>query len=59
MIGALAMNYVVSLEPKTLLKLKERIHSLKRVSTLISESGEIQRVQFFKTQRETVNTLTT
>jgi len=57
MISAFSLNYVVSLETETLKKMKERIHFMKRVSTLISESGEMQRIQFFKTQREIVNTL--
>lgn len=57
MIGAFSFNYVVSLEKKTLMKMKEQIHSMKRVSSLISESGEIQRIQFFKTQREVIDTL--
>ncbi|MDR2956348.1 MAG: hypothetical protein LBV43_14845 [Prevotella sp.] len=57
MIGVFSLNYVVSLETKTLQKVKERINSLKRVSTLISESGEVQRTQFFKTQRELISSL--
>ena len=57
MIGAFAMNYVVSLETESLQRMKNRIHSLKRVSTLISESGEIQRIQFFKTQHEHIDNL--
>lgn len=36
---------------------KSWIQSLKRYSTLISESGEIQRTQFFKKQREYVKEL--
>lgn len=57
MIGAFTMNYVVSLDTNSLLRMKDRIHSLKRVSTLISESGEIQRIQFFKVQHELIDTL--
>ena len=37
--------------------LKEWIQSLKRYSTLISQSGEIQRMIFFTKQREIVDTL--
>ena len=37
--------------------LKEWIQSLKKFSTLISESGEMQRIQFFKQQREIIDTL--
>ncbi len=36
---------------------KEWIQSLKRYSTLISQSGEIQRMIFFTKQREIVDTL--
>lgn len=57
MIGAFAMNYVVSLDSKSLDRMKNRILSLKRVSTLISESGEIQRIQFFKNQHDIVDSL--
>ncbi|MDU1891466.1 MAG: hypothetical protein E6767_12325 [Dysgonomonas sp.] len=57
MINAFALNYVVALDKQTLTRVKERVHSLKRLSTLISESGEIQRMQFFKKQRELVSSL--
>jgi len=57
MIGAFTMNYIVSLDSNSLLRMKDRVHSLKRVSTLISESGEIQRIQFFKAQHELVDNL--
>ncbi|MCC8143284.1 MAG: hypothetical protein LUD02_12515 [Tannerellaceae bacterium] len=36
---------------------KEWILSLRRYSTLISQSGEIQRMIFFNKQREIINTL--
>ena len=36
---------------------KEWIHSLKKFSTLISQSGEMQRIKFFKMQREIVEGL--
>lgn len=57
MVSAFTFNYVVSLEAQTLARVKEAIISMKRVSTLISESGEIQRIKFFKTQREIIDTL--
>ncbi len=37
--------------------LKDWIQSLKKFSTMISESGEMQRIQFFNRQREIINTL--
>jgi hypothetical protein len=54
---AFTLNSVVSLDTTTFYRLKTWIDSLKRLSTLISESGEMQRVKFFKEQRELVNTL--
>jgi len=54
---AFTLNSVVSLDTSTFYRLKTWIDSLKRLSTLISESGEMQRVKFFKEQRELVNTL--
>ncbi|WP_029904542.1 hypothetical protein [Prevotella sp. 10(H)] len=57
MISAFALNYLVALDERTLIRMKERIQSLKRVSTLISESGEEQRIRFLKAQRQAVNTL--
>jgi hypothetical protein len=57
MVSIFAPNYAVALDEKTLQKVKERIQYLKRVSTLISESGEIQRIQFFKEQYKLIETL--
>lgn len=57
MINAFALNYLVALDKRTLDKIKERVQSLKRVSTLISESGEEQRLRFLRAQREIVSTL--
>lgn len=37
--------------------IKEWIQSLKKFSTLISESGEIQRIHFFQQQRDIINTI--
>ena len=56
-IKAFTLNAVVSLDESTCERLKTWIDSLKRLSTLISESGEMQRVKFFKEQRELVNSL--
>jgi len=57
MVGAFTLNYLFSLETESLQRMKGRIHALKRVSSLISESGEIQRIQFFKAQHALVDTL--
>lgn len=57
MIGAFAFNQVVSLDENALSIMKARIDSLLRVSTLISESGATVRIEFFKAQRDIVNTL--
>lgn len=56
-VKSFTLNSVVSLDKSVYDRLKKWIDSLKRLSTLISESGEIQRVQFFKEQRELVYTL--
>lgn len=53
-IKAFTLNAAVSLDKCVFDRLKNWIESLKRLSVLISESGEIQRVQFFKDQRELV-----
>lgn len=37
--------------------MKEWIQSLRKFSTMISESGEMQRIQFFKKQREIVENM--
>ncbi|WP_163308507.1 helix-turn-helix domain-containing protein [Dysgonomonas sp. 521] len=54
---AFTLNAVVSLDTTTFDRVQQWIDALKRLSTLISESGEMQRVKFFKEQRELVNTL--
>ena len=56
-IKAFTLNSTVSQDKDVCDRLKKWIESLKRLSTLISESGEIQRVQFFKEQRELINTI--
>ncbi len=52
-----AINYMDSQHPEICRAQKEWIQSLKRYSTLISQSGEIQRMIFFTKQREIVDTL--
>ena len=56
-IKAFTLNAIVSLDESTCDRLKIWIDSLKRLSTLISESGEMERVKFFKEQRKLVNSL--
>jgi hypothetical protein len=56
LISAFALNSIASLNPSTLKKVKRWLDSLKSTSTLISETGEMQRKLFFKKQRELVNT---
>jgi hypothetical protein len=51
-IKTFTLNATVSLDKEVLTYLKRWIESLKRLSILISESGEIQRTQFFKDQRD-------
>lgn len=57
LIAAFMLNTVVSFEESSFNRIKTWIHSLKRLSTLISESGEIQRIRFFEQQREILDTL--
>jgi len=57
MIDAFLMNAAASLDESNFEKVKVWILSLRRLSTLISQSGELQRMKFFKNQREIVNTL--
>jgi len=56
-IKAFTLNATVSLDKDVFDRLKKWIESLKRLSVLITESGEIQRVQFFNEQRALVNTM--
>lgn len=49
-----AINYMDSQHPEICRAQKEWIQSLKRYSTLISQSGEIQRMIYFTKQREIV-----
>ncbi len=56
-ITAFTLNAVVSLDLETFEKMKRWIESVKRLSTLISESGEMERTIFFNKQRELINSL--
>lgn len=57
MIRVYSINSITTQDCEMFLSLKEWIQSLKKFSTMISESGEMQRIQFFKLQREIINTL--
>lgn len=57
MIRIYSINSITTLDHEMFRGLKEWIQSLKKFSTLISESGEMQRIQFFKQQREIIGTL--
>lgn len=52
-----SINSITTQDSAVFHSLKEWIFSLKKFSTLISESGEMQRIQFFKQQREIIETL--
>ena len=52
-----SINSLTTLDHEIFHSLKEWIQSLKKFSTLISESGEMQRIHFFKQQREIIDTL--
>ena len=52
-----SINSITTMDNEIFCTLKEWIQSLKKFSTLISESGEMQRIQFFKQQREIISTL--
>ncbi len=52
-----SINSITTQDQEMFRGLKEWIQSLKKFSTLISESGEMQRIQFFKQQREIISTL--
>ncbi len=57
MIGVLGLNNVTSTERKTLDVVKNRTQTLKKASTMISESGEMVRINFFNKQRQFVDSL--
>ena len=52
-----SINSITTQDQEMFRGLKEWIQSVKKFSTLISESGEMQRIQFFKQQREIVSIL--
>ncbi|MCC8034995.1 MAG: hypothetical protein LIO77_03560 [Rikenellaceae bacterium] len=52
-----SLNPMTSRDEEVFLNLKRWIKSLKKFSILISQSGEMQRIQFFNKQREAVATL--
>ena len=52
-----SINSITTMDNEIFCTLKEWIQSLKKFSTLISESGEMQRIQFFKQQREIIDAL--
>lgn len=57
LIRVYSINSITTRDSEMFQGLKDWIQSLKKFSTLISESGEMQRIQFFKQQREIVSTL--
>jgi len=57
MIGVLDLQYIVSTDNQAFDIVKGKIMSLKKASTLISESNEIYRISYFQKQRELVDTL--
>ncbi len=57
LIRVFAINSFASHDEAVFKSVKEWIHSLKKFSTLISQSGEMQRIKFFKTQREIIEGL--
>lgn len=57
MIRVYSINSITTQDSEMFNSLKDWIQSLKKFSTMISESGEMQRIQFFNRQREIINTL--
>lgn len=57
LIAAYTLTAVISIDEAMFNRNKTWMNSLKRLSTLISESGEVQRILFFEQQRELVNSL--
>lgn len=57
MLKAFTLNVVTSRDVHTYERLRSWLQSLKRSSTLITVSGEKQRVMFFEEQREVIGTL--
>ncbi len=57
MIRVYAINSITTQDHDMFCSLKEWIQSLKKFSTMISASGELQRILFFKKQREIIEML--
>lgn len=57
LISTFGPTFLMSTEEQAVERMRVWIQSLKKVSTLISESGEIQRKEFFDKQREIINKL--
>jgi hypothetical protein len=57
LIRVYSINSLTTQDVQMFQSLKEWIQSLKKFSTLISESGEMQRIQFFNQQREIIDAL--
>lgn len=57
LIRVYAINAITTQDPQISESLKNWIQSLKKFSTLISESGEMQRIHFFKKQCELIEAL--
>lgn len=57
LVRVFAINSFATRDEQVFNSVKEWIHLLKKFSTLISQSGEMQRIKFFKTQREIVEGL--
>lgn len=51
------MNPIVSFDNETFNVFKKRVQSLRKSSTLITQSGEVHRISFFNKQYEIVDTL--
>lgn len=52
-----SINSIATQDNDMFHSIKEWIQSLKKFSTLISESGEMQRIHFFQRQRDIINTI--
>jgi len=57
MIRLYSINEITTVDSEVFEHQKEWIHSLRKYSTVISVSGETQRIQFFEKQRQFVNSL--
>ncbi|MCD8178385.1 MAG: hypothetical protein LUE98_13575 [Tannerellaceae bacterium] len=57
MLKSFTLNDATSMDEKIFQQMKKWLQSLKRTSTLISESGQMQRIRFFDKQRKVIDTL--